>query len=207
MHPATCRGHLIRTYTTIIDEGSILLIRSYFSAKCFFFRGLLPKWGKADMLHTCRHSICDSATKLKKKFFKVQLSVNRASIVSPFATKSWNHHHHHHHHPHPHHHHYHHHHWTQGGRGTEDWGGGNFISSFQYKLSAATTAQINKEPHELDEEQKYTTRILPPKAGVQRMGVTRVTLIVPACQPGWEEMENLRGNNSEWSQPWRKPHN
>ena len=22
----------------------------------------------------------------------------------------------------------------------------------------------------------------------------RVTLIVPACQPGWEEMENLRGN-------------
>ena len=32
-----------------------------------------------------------SATKLKKKFFMVQLSVNRASsIVSPFATKSWN---------------------------------------------------------------------------------------------------------------------
>ena len=22
----------------------------------------------------------------------------------------------------------------------------------------------------------------------------RVTLIVPACQPGWEEKENLRGN-------------
>ena len=24
--------------------------------------------------------------------------------------------------------------------------------------------------------------------------VDRVTLVVPACQPGWEEMENLRGN-------------
>ena len=24
-----------------------------------------------------------------------------------------------------------------------------------------------------------------------------VTLALPACQPGWEEMENLRGNNSE----------
>ena len=23
---------------------------------------------------------------------------------------------------------------------------------------------------------------------------SRVALIVPACQPGWEEMENLRGN-------------
>ena len=48
----------------------------------------------------------------------------------------------------------------------------------------------------------------------------RVTLIVPACQPGWEEMENLRGNlrtfegvwgglrgnNSEWSQPGMKPY-
>ena len=26
------------------------------------------------------------------------------------------------------------------------------------------------------------------------MDYTRVTLIVSACQPGWEEMENLRGN-------------
>ena len=34
-----------------------------------------------------------------------------------------------------------------------------------------------------------------------------MTLIVPVCQPGWEEMENLRGNNSEWSQSGRKPHN
>ena len=38
---------------------------------------------------------------------------------------------------------------------------------------------------------------------------TRVTLIVPACQLGWEEMENLRGNlrgkNSEWSQPGGSP--
>ena len=24
--------------------------------------------------------------------------------------------------------------------------------------------------------------------------LSRVTLIVPACQPAWEEMENLRGN-------------
>ena len=24
---------------------------------------------------------------------------------------------------------------------------------------------------------------------------------------GWEEIDNLRGNNSEWSQPGRKPHN
>ena len=93
MHPATCRGHLIRTYTTIIDEGSILLIRSYFSAKCFFFAG--------SFLSEARQTCCilagtpyvtqQSATKLKKKFFMVQLSVNRASsIVSPFATKSWN---------------------------------------------------------------------------------------------------------------------
>ena len=35
----------------------------------------------------------------------------------------------------------------------------------------------------------------------------RVTLIVLACQPGWEEMENMRENNSEWSQPGRKAHN
>ena len=27
------------------------------------------------------------------------------------------------------------------------------------------------------------------------------------CQLGWEEMENLRGNNSEWSQSGRKPYN
>ena len=26
------------------------------------------------------------------------------------------------------------------------------------------------------------------------LDLTRVTLIVPACQPGWEEMKNLRGN-------------
>ena len=24
--------------------------------------------------------------------------------------------------------------------------------------------------------------------------LVRVALVVPACQPGWEEMENLRGN-------------
>ena len=39
----------------------------------------------------------------------------------------------------------------------------------------------------------------------------RLAFIVPACQLGWEEMEilrgNLRGNNSEWCQPGRKPHN
>ena len=29
------------------------------------------------------------------------------------------------------------------------------------------------------------------------LDLTRVTLIVPACQPGWEEIENLRGNNSD----------
>ena len=168
MHPATCRGHLIRTYTTIIDEGSILEYQiNTYSANAFIsLAPPLVRQGR-HVACTCSHSKCDSATKQKKKFFKVQLSVNKASIVSPFTTKSWNHHHHHHHHhPHPHHHHHHHHHWTQGGRGTEDWGGGNFISSFQYKLSAATTAQINKEPHELEKEQKYTTRILPPKAGV-----------------------------------------
>ena len=93
MHPATCRGHLIRTYTTIIDEGSILLIRSYFSAKCFFFRGLLPKWGKADMLHTCRHSICDSAVSNQAKeeiLYGPAVCERASSIVSPFATKSWN---------------------------------------------------------------------------------------------------------------------
>ena len=28
--------------------------------------------------------------------------------------------------------------------------------------------------------------------------VGRVTLIVPACQPGWKEMENLRGNLSKF---------
>ena len=28
--------------------------------------------------------------------------------------------------------------------------------------------------------------------------VDRVTLVVPACQPGWEEMENLRGNFSKF---------
>ena len=26
----------------------------------------------------------------------------------------------------------------------------------------------------------------------------RVTSVVPACQPGWEEMENLRGNFSKF---------
>ena len=26
------------------------------------------------------------------------------------------------------------------------------------------------------------------------VSMCRVALIVPACQPGWEEMENLRGN-------------
>ena len=30
---------------------------------------------------------------------------------------------------------------------------------------------------------------------------------VPACRPGWEEMENSRENNSGWSQPGRKPDN
>ena len=43
------------------------------------------------------------------------------------------------------------------------------------------------------------------------LGKARVTLIVPGCQPGWEEMEHFRGNlgenNSEKSQPGRKPHN
>ena len=38
--------------------------------------------------------------------------------------------------------------------------------------------------------------------------VFRGALIVPACQPGWEEMEkmrgNLTGNNSQWSQPGRE---
>ena len=36
---------------------------------------------------------------------------------------------------------------------------------------------------------------------------TRMALIVSACQPGWGEMENLRGNNSEWSQLGKRPHN
>ena len=29
---------------------------------------------------------------------------------------------------------------------------------------------------------------------VMMIATSRVTLIVPACQPGWEKMENLRGN-------------
>ena len=46
---------------------------------------------------------------------------------------------------------------------------------------------------------------------IRKSQLCKVRLIVPACQPGWEEMENLRGNlrgnNSEWSQAGRKPHN
>ena len=33
--------------------------------------------------------------------------------------------------------------------------------------------------------------------GRSRVTTASVTLIVPACQPGWEEMENLKGINSE----------
>ena len=31
---------------------------------------------------------------------------------------------------------------------------------------------------------------------------TRVTLVVPACQPGWEEMENLTGNLRKFEKIW-----
>ena len=32
----------------------------------------------------------------------------------------------------------------------------------------------------------------------------RVDSIVPACQPGWEEMENLRGNLGEFEENWEE---
>ena len=34
--------------------------------------------------------------------------------------------------------------------------------------------------------------------------ITRVALIVPACQPGWEEMENLRGNLKKFEEIWEE---
>ena len=37
---------------------------------------------------------------------------------------------------------------------------------------------------------------------VMMIATSRVTLIVPACQPGWEKMQNLRGNLRKFEEIW-----